>query len=204
MEENPITLNYICHRINTIVELRLIPSQYGVEIDIRDCGDELILQHDPYVAVGDKLEDYLKEYHHAFIILNIKSEAIEYRILDLLKKYGIQNYFFLDSSFPMIYKLTKLGIKNIALRYSEYESLESILLMKDKCQWVWIDCFTKLPLNNKIYHTLKDNNFKLCIVSPELQGHKDRISEFKQLLMSENITLDFICTKVYNIDKWNN
>ena len=56
------------------------------------------------------------------MILNIKSERIEYKVLNLLQKYNINNYFFLDSSFPMIYQLSEEGEKNIAVRYSEFES----------------------------------------------------------------------------------
>ena len=39
---------YIAHRINTIKELLKVPKKYGVEIDLRDHGDKIILQHDPF------------------------------------------------------------------------------------------------------------------------------------------------------------
>ena len=34
---------YIAHRINTIEALRNVPAEQGVEIDLRDRGDRLIL-----------------------------------------------------------------------------------------------------------------------------------------------------------------
>jgi hypothetical protein len=37
----------ICHRINTIEELKKIPKEYGVEIDVRGYGDKMVLTHDP-------------------------------------------------------------------------------------------------------------------------------------------------------------
>ena len=50
---------FIAHRINTINELKYIPLEYGVEIDIRDKDNDLILQHDPFKD-GELFEDYLK------------------------------------------------------------------------------------------------------------------------------------------------
>ena len=87
--------------------------------------------------------------------MNIKSERIEWNVLKLLKKYNINNYFFLDSSFPMIYQLSTTGEKNIALRFSEFEGLDTIIKKKDKVKWVWIDCFTKNPLTFEIYNQVK-------------------------------------------------
>jgi len=54
-------LEYIAHRINTIEELGKIPREYGVELDLRDFGDRLILQHDPFKD-GEDFEEYLKHY----------------------------------------------------------------------------------------------------------------------------------------------
>jgi len=194
---------FSCHRINTIKELKKIDTTYGVEVDLRDnmYGD-LHLSHDPFI-LGELFEDYLKEYEHSFIILNIKSERIEWKILDLLKKYNIKNYFFLDSSFPMIYQMSNKNEKNIALRFSEFEGIDTIIEMKNKVSWVWVDCFTKNPLTPEIYKILKDNNLKLCFVSPELQGQPDNIDLYKNYFKNNNIKLDMICTKYYNIKKWN-
>ena len=102
---------FCCHRINTINELKKIPNHYGIEIDLRDnLNGDIYISHDPFKS-GENFGEFLKYYKHSFIILNIKSERIEYKVLELLKKHDIQNYFFLDSSFPMIYKLSKDGEK---------------------------------------------------------------------------------------------
>jgi len=195
---------FTCHRINSIDELKQIPYYFGIEIDLRDnTNGEIHLSHDPFIK-GELFDDFLQYYNHAFIILNIKSERIEYKILELLKKYNINNYFFLDSSFPMIYKLSLEGNKNIALRFSEYEGLDTILNMKGKVNWVWVDCFTKNPLTKEIYNILKREGFKLCFVSPELQNQSEKIKEYKDYFEKENIIIDMICTKFYNIEKWQN
>lgn len=193
--------HFIAHRINTVKELSMLPAEYGVELDLRDSGDKLILQHDPFSS-GEEFDDYLKHYHHGTMILNIKSERIEHKVLELLKKYSISDYFFLDSSFPMIYLLSKQGEKRAALRYSEYEGLDTVMEMQGRVDWVWVDCFNKLPINPTTYKTLKKAGFKLCLVSPELQGRPDDLSDYKQSLQKSNIIFDAICTKSYNIDKW--
>ena len=195
-------MEYIAHRINTIEELKQIPKEYGVELDLRDFGNRLILAHDPFVD-GEDFEEYLKHYNHGTMILNIKSERIEHKVLELIQKYNIKKYFFLDSSFPMIYLLSKSGEKNIALRFSEFEGIDTILNMVGKVEWIWVDCFSKLPITYENYKLLKNNGFKFCLVSPELQGQNEKLESYKQYLQDEGIVFDAICTKVYNIEKWN-
>ena len=194
-------MEFIAHRINTIEELKKVPNEYGVELDLRDYGDKLILQHDPFTD-GEIFEEYLKHYHHGTMILNIKSERIEYRVLELLSKYKIENYFFLDSSFPMIYLLSKSFEKNIALRFSEIEGLDTIIAMSEKVKWIWVDCFTKLPINKEIYSKLRSFNFKLCLVSPDLQGQENRIEEYRDFLIENKLIMDAVCVKSNNVSRW--
>ena len=193
---------FIAHRVNTINELTTLPVYYGVEIDLRDRdGGKIIMQHDPFTE-GEDFSEYLKHYHHGTMILNIKSERIEHKVLELLKKYNVANYLFLDSSFPMIDLLSREGEQNIALRYSEYEGIDTILAMKNKVKWVWVDCFTKLPIDQESFQVLKEAGFKLCLVSPELQGRPDDVNNYKKYIRSEGIIFDAICTKSYNVEKW--
>jgi len=194
-------MEYIAHRINTVEELKKIPKEYGVELDLRDFGERLILQHDPFID-GEDFEYYLKYYDHGTMILNIKSERIEHKVLELIQKYNIKNYFFLDSSFPMIYLLSQDGEKNIALRFSEFEGIDTILNMKGRINWIWVDCFSKLPITKENYKLLKQHGFKFCLVSPELQGQDEKIEEYKKHLNDDHIIFDAICTKIYNVIRW--
>jgi len=82
----------IKHRVNTIEELKLTPKDLGVEIDIRPEGNMLILNHDPHQG-GENFEEWLNQYQHAFVILNIKSEGIEKRVIEMVEKKGIKDYF---------------------------------------------------------------------------------------------------------------
>ncbi|MEY8198008.1 MAG: phosphatidylinositol-specific phospholipase C/glycerophosphodiester phosphodiesterase family protein [Colwellia sp.] len=192
---------FIAHRINTIAELKDLPNEYGVELDLRDYGDRLILQHDPFMD-GEDFDEYLKHYKHGTLILNIKSERIEHKVIELLNKYGLTNYFFLDSSFPMIKLLSSQGEKKCAVRYSEFEGLDTVLAMTGKIDWVWVDCFSKLPLDSKSFDKLKSAGFKLCLVSPELQGRPQNIDTYLSYLNTQGIVFDAICTKQHNIKLW--
>lgn len=194
-------MKIIAHRINTRKELDEINPEYGVEIDVRNHGNKLILHHEPFIK-GEDLADYIKGYRHNTIIVNVKNEGIEYRILELFNKHKIDNYFFLDSSFPLIYALSSLGERNIALRFSEHESINTILSMRGKVKWVWVDCFTHLPISFTHFKKLKDAGFNLCLVSPELQGRPDDIDHFKLHLAKENIIFDAVCTKAKYASKW--
>ena len=193
---------FCCDRINTSTELELIPTNYGIEIDLRDDINGFIhLSHDPFNH-GELFDTFLNKYNHSFIILNIKSERIEWKVLELLQKYNVNEYFFLDSSFPMIHLLSNSGEKNVALRFSEFEGHDTIVNMQNKVKWIWVDCFTKNPLTPELYTLFKQMNYKLCFVSPELQGQPEKINEYNTYFKENNIKFDMICTKIYNISKW--
>jgi len=102
----------------------------------------------------------------------------------------------------MIYQLSNKNINNIALRFSEFEGIDTIITMQYKIKWIWVDCFTKNPLTKEIYNLLRSLNYKICFVSPELQNQSEKITEYKEYFENNNIILDMICTKYYNIEKW--
>ena len=66
----------IKHRINTIEELKSIEKKFGVEIDIRTLGADLIVQHEPFIP-GVKLTDWLRHFEHEFLIINLKEDGLE-------------------------------------------------------------------------------------------------------------------------------
>lgn len=201
------SLHFICHRINTTNELNKIDPQFGIELDVRDKYNGIEIAHDPFVK-GELFENYVKEYKHGTMIVNVKSERIEQSCINILNKYNI-NYFFLDSSFPMIYSLNKNPQPHphpqpqFACRFSEYEPIDHFIKCNDMYHYVWIDCFTKFPLNKENYDIFKHYYKKICIVSPELQKHSiDKIEEYRQFIIENNVIPDMICCKEYNIIKW--
>ena len=92
---------------------------------------------------------YLENYKHKTLVLNLKEAGIEEEVIKLVKKYKIKSYFLLDVEMPYMYSASKKGIKDIAVRFSEYEDIALANHFKNKLNWIWIDTATKLPINKK-------------------------------------------------------
>ena len=87
-------MDIIVHRVNKIKLLKNIHINYGVEIDVRDSGKTLVIQHDPFKK-GLQLHKFLSSYKQkGLLLIDVKSEGIEYQILKILKKFKIRNFFF--------------------------------------------------------------------------------------------------------------
>ena len=88
----------------------------------------------------------------------------------------------------------KFSKSNFAVRYSEHEPIEYAISFSGKCEWVWVDYFSKSALDKNTYLNLKKLNFKICLVSPELQGHQlSKIQQYKRSL--SEFEIDAVCTK---------
>ena len=128
---------------------------------------------------------------------DVKEEGLEARLIELMRQHGIDDYFVLDQSFPFLVKWSKLGEHRCAVRVSEFEAVETALTLAGKVDWVWVDCFTHVPLESADAQWLKDAGFKLCLVSPELQGRpaEVEIPQMAALLQERGIVADAVCTK---------
>jgi hypothetical protein len=186
----------IAHRRNTLSELEATPRKYGVEVDIRSEGKQLIIHHEPFVS-GEPFGCWIDAYQHGTLILNVKEEGLEASLIALMRGKGIDDYFFLDQSFPFLVKWSKAGEHRCAVRVSEFESIEMALSLAGKVDWVWVDCFNHFPLTHDEIQQLKQAGFKICLVSPELQGRvaETNIPVLADLLMERDIEADAICTK---------
>ena len=195
-------IEIICHRRNDIKSLLSTPIEYGVEIDLRTHNNKLVINHDPFKG-GVSFEEWISLYNHGTLILNVKEDGLEEKIISLLHKNNISSFFFLDQAFPTIIKMIKNGESRCALRISEYESVENVLKLSNKLDWVWLDIFTKFPITFEEYLIIKKANFKICLVSPELQGLENmNIRSLKDFLISKGIKVDAVCTKYP--EKWEN
>ncbi len=172
-----------------------------MELDLRDGPQGLILAHDPFVE-GESFREYLAHFRHGTLIVNCKSERIELPALELLAEFGIEDFFFLDSSFPMIYLLSARGERRLALRYSEFEGTDTLLSMRGRLDWAWVDCFSKFALNAETSTVLRVAGYRLCLVSPELQGRPDDIELHAREIREQGIEVDAICTKLHWIERW--
>lgn len=192
----------ICHRKNTIKQLIDTPTEYGVEIDVRSYNNKIILNHDP-MKNGEFLDKWIRKYNHKFLIINIKEEGLEKYIIKILKNKKIKEFFFLDQSFPFLIKTLNSNETRCAIRFSEYEDIKTINNLKKKINWVWVDHFSKFPLNKSISNSLKKKNIKICIVSPEIvkKTSIQNLKKLKNSIQKKNIHIDAVCTK--NPEIWN-
>jgi hypothetical protein len=193
-------MHIIAHRRNTLAELAAVPPHYGIEVDIRSHGERLTIHHDPYVAGGDFVEwigAYARARRTGTLILNVKEDGLEARLLELMRGHGIANFFFLDQALPTLVRMARQGEKRCAVRVSEFESVETALRFAGLLDWVWVDCFTRFPLAPGESARLVEAGFKLCLVSPELQGRTDpgEIAAMRALIARERHDIAAVCTK---------
>lgn len=194
-------IHQIKHRVNQIEKLQDHLVSWGAEIDLRSDVTEpkkIHLSHDAWVK-GDDFEKWLEVFKskkiQGTLILNTKEDGLEERCLELMTAKSLDNFFFLDTTIPTLVHLGKKYKKYFAVRYSSYENLELCVALKEHATWAWVDCFNRQPVTVAEVLALKQAGFKVCLVSPELQGgqQSDKMN-FKDLIAVS----DAICTKFPN------
>jgi len=195
----------VIHRVNDSETLEKIPREYGIELDVRDYGKELVLGHEPFILWEQKrgrLEDYLKNFNHALAIFDVKSEFIEKRVLEAAEKAGVKNFFLLGITVPATWALEKAHEKRIAIRFSEDEPIESALKWAGRADWVWVDTKTKNPLTRESFKKLRLSGFKVCLVSPCRWGRPQEIEGYVNYFKKNGIKLDAVMTERKHAEKW--
>ena len=176
------------HRVNSLNEIDL---SSGLEIDVRDFNNEIVLSHDFPSTKSIKFDDFLKNISkNQLLAVNIKSTEIENDVKKILEENNISNYFTFDWAVPSLIKAINKGLV-CAFRLSEFE--------KDifpQCDWVWIDSFQKIWFDAEYISSLKNLGLKIAIVSPELHERKLEMEQVKEIVNS--IKVDAICTDFPN------
>jgi len=185
------------HRVNDSKKLASIPSEFGVEVDLRSDAEGIYLAHDPFAA-GERFEDFLKRYSHDLLVINVKEEGLEQNVERHLEGAGITNYFFLDQSMPFVVKRGLEGLTRQAARISEYESFETLKLISNFCEWAWVDFFHEPILDTALFTMIHQQGLKTCLVSPELHAahREDEARTLAQQLRVSGIKIDAVCTKL--------
>lgn len=141
---------------------------FGTELDVREYCGKLVVSHDiadsSCLEFSDVLELYCKYGNGLYLAINIKADGLHRRLLSLLKKYNIENYFVFDMSVP-----DALGYldnqMNIFTRQSEFETAPSLY---EQADGVWMDEFKGHWIAAQEVNRHLNNGKKVCIVSPEL------------------------------------
>lgn len=170
---------------NTFKALRLaLERGYGIETDVRDLGNKLVISHDPpdsndIIIFDDFVATVLETKSIGRIALNIKSDGLNEKIQRTLATVcdDISNFFAFDMSVPdtLLYKTNRFPFYT---RVSEYEmEISSIPCASG----VWVDnfsgSFNQIEYSQKILETGK----RVAFVSPELHG-RDHSLMWAQIL----------------------
>lgn len=192
-------MELIIHRVNTIQKLKKTSHEFGAEIDIRSHGKDLILHHDAG-QTGEFFEKFLDHYSHGTLVLNIKEAGIEEQVLNMVAQKKVPSYFLLDVEMPYIYRASKSGNRNVAIRYSEYEPIELAEYFSGLFEWVWIDTVTMLPLSLPILKRIK--KYKSCLVCPERWGQPEKIKKYRKSMESLNFAPNAVMTDLNYVQDW--
>ena len=177
-------MEIIIHRVNKIKDLNKLDQKFGVEIDLRSYKNKVILSHEPFEN-GDNFEDYIDNYKHGTLVLNIKEAGIENEVLKIVKKNKkIKNYFLLD----------------VEIRVSYYEPIEKLKKFKLLFNWFWLDSIIKLDFSDNDIKLL--NKYKTCFVCPERWGKPELISFYKNYFKKKKIKISAVMTSIKYVEKW--
>jgi hypothetical protein len=195
-------MKIIKHRVNLSASLGALPTDYGVEIDIRSkgfAGIELYLSHDPGLA-GESFHSWLQIYKACRIkgplVINTKEEGLEEYILEILQNQEIENFFFLDTAYPSLVGWCKRGFEQyFSARLSIYEPPEFALAIQPGPHWIWLDCFDGLLPSVDWIKNISQSK-KICVVSPELQMlDRKQIFRIQSELKAVRDRIGYVCTK---------
>ena len=176
----------IKHRVNSIKEIN---PKFGLEIDIHNYNNKLVLAHDHPNEQSIKLEDFITHIpKNSLLAINIKNEEVEAELKIILSRSKTTNYFTFDWPVTSLRNAINHDL-NCAFRLSEYE--------KDivpNCPWVWLDSFNGIWYDADFLISLKKSGIKLAIVSPELHNREADISKVKDIVNA--VKVDAMCTDI--------
>ncbi len=146
---------------------------YGLETDIRDINQELVISHDmPELGKSINLNELFIYYREnnltSTLALNIKCDGLQEILNQRLINYGITNYFVFDMSVPDTLGYFKKDMRTFVRRsdveYHPELALNAHGIWLDELKGPWIDADLILKLANETDY--------VCIVSPELHGRE--------------------------------
>lgn len=175
--------------------IRSLQLGFGVETDIRDLRGNLVIAHDPpeggELALFEFLQIYSQLESGLPLALNIKADGLGAKLLELLERFEIKNYFAFDMSIPETRKYISNGISFFS-RLSEIETSPAFF---SEAEGVWLDCFESEWVDAPTLHSLLERRMRVCMVSPELHNrrHADFWLWLRDLPFSNNSRL-MLCT----------
>lgn len=140
---------------------------FGVEFDIRDSSDGIVLAHDPWESDPVHLGRFLSTLPAAgTLAINIKSCGLASRLRQELDAHGVSpaRCFCFDMAVPDHLSYPKNGLPAYA-RLSELEPLGDFAR---KADGIWLDGFESTWWDCDMVESLLRGGSRVCVVSPDL------------------------------------
>ena len=146
---------------------RAFDQNLGIETDVRQYNNHLIISHGPVCDLKLTLKIALSSWNGSQLLaLNVKEDGLAISIKELMAAYSQENWFVFDMSIPDARDQLKAG-NPIFVRMSEFEREPAWL---NHAKGVWLDNFESIWFGIDTLLAILEQNKKVCIVSPELHG----------------------------------
>jgi hypothetical protein len=167
--------------------IRSWENGFGLETDVRDFNQKLVISHDIASSESMDLELFLERYKQLGketpLALNIKSDGLSILLKEILNKFEIDNYFVFDMSVPD----TKSYLLNNLITYSRQSELEKQPVFYEEVNGIWLDGFDSEWYSSELIQAHQHFKKTIAIVSPELHGRE--YSSFWNWIKFNNIHL---------------
>lgn len=173
-------INIIAHRglwneiaeQNTLVSFhRALSLGFGIETDLRDFNQEIVISHDMSTSDCLQLSKFLEVCDNvspeALLALNIKSDGLQKELI----RNKIKNpHFFFDMSVPDMLGFKKNGL----IFYTRYSDIEADPCFYEEVEGVWLDNFSSNQLEISVLKRFLQDGKKVILVSPELHKRDEK------------------------------
>ena len=143
---------------------RALKNRFGIETDLRDRNEEIVISHDMANSSSITLDTFLDLCELApdvTLAFNIKSDGLQE---NLLSKSVTNPHFYFDMSVPDMLGFKKLNLPT----YTRFSNIEKKPSLYEDSIGVWLDNFNNEILDiNALKQFLMDGK-KVVLVSPEL------------------------------------
>ncbi len=170
---------------------------FGTETDVRDCGGELVISHDPPRG-GELRFSHFLEILACYpgplpIALNIKADGLQSRIKGALAAApGALSLFLFDMSVPDAMVSLRHGLPC----YTRHSDEEAVPCFYDRAQGIWLDAFHGEWYDERVVLSHLQAGKTVCVVSPELHG-RDPMPLWSILLRCQDVVTSdrvLVCT----------
>ncbi len=104
------------------------------------------------------------------------------------------------AEYPYLIKAATSQESSIAVRFSHYESIDTVNKFVGTIDWVWIDTVETLPISKEDWPVL--DKFKKCLVCPERWGREYDIVNYKNILRDMDYSIDAVMTSLICAESW--